>query len=939
MATPTYDNGLYQPWQPASDDAGSDWQATSAAWQEATTSTAAPTWDSWSESTTSPAAAWATTTTTPAWVASSPTTSAAAWSSSAAVTSSSTTITTTTTTTTTPATSSTARTTSSSLMTSPRAAIVSSSSSSSASSTPTSVSSSSSTSTLAATTVSRYSNPTGTNVSVIAAGGNGGGSGSFKMVYLVPAFVIVPLVAVFAILACTYGKCWAKARSKSPLPGSHAESSAWWGGAVGSWRRGMHDPDDDDEELGGLVREKSRAPAGASAYEYDEKRFSLPSNRGGSRWTSVFSIASRSAAPYQQPAHEASIPFLSVSQAPADQPFVPPSRSSSTHDFPRWTAQDPYAPNRAPPVNNGLLSAGVWRMGSQSRRYNPRMTSVPEGANLQRGLSTRSTDTFGSRLSDKIFKRFPPGAAAADNCPSPSVYSPSPESGPHSFGAVGTYMGLQGVDEDEDEDDFLDEKKHADRDYDAFLAEARVRDGGLAKRYVAGEVTEADLGPQQASSIDYGYGGQADARLGYLARHGQHPSDPFARPATPPFDVNLPSAPTRLQVSPKKTASTLVRAAAPDTPERETGSRNLLFSYASPPVNPSSPRPPLPPVPSQYVSGTRASSPTKGPLTDVPTKSAFRQQAPPQLAKPARPNDPFASIAVQPNRHSVETDRPLSVGSPMPAYEPPAARKSEMSAFSLDAYGALAYSDAEEPAHSKTEMRPSSSTQRSATMKAQRPTSQQVKQDGRSGVTGKGATKPRPKSAYANLASQGGSRPRLPTRDDLRPVAGSRGDSGHLNGFEPVFPDSPDLKPLQHPNRVRAAVENLESSRSGPSAKAQHRKTDSHDSGRTTSTLNSSLARSATAGPSVGYRRPLGNKGLDSDEEGNSSDDSEAIKINRRLSRLILNRSRSQTQMATSPDLDDNDNELSRPLSRNPERLSSMLRRPIQGGGLGGPAE
>lgn len=745
----------------------------------------------------------------------------------------------------------------------------------------------------------------------------------------------MPLVAVFAILACTYGKCWAKGRPKSPLPGSHAHSSAWWGGAVGSWRRGMHDPDDDDEELGGLVREKSRAPPGASAYEYDEKRFSLPSNRGGSRWTSVFSIASRSAIPYQEPAHDASIPFLSVSQAPTDQPFVPPSRSSSTHDFPRWAAQDAYGPTRAPPVNNGLLSAGVWRMGSQSRRYNPRMTTVPEGANLQRGLSTRSTDTFGSRLSDKIFKRFAPGAAA-DSCPSPSVYSPSPDSGgPPSFGAVGTYMGLQGVDEDDNEDDFLDDKKHADLDYDAFLAEARVRDGGLAKRYVAGDVTEAELGPRPVSSVELEHGGHADARLGYLARHGQSASsDPFARPATPPFDINLPSAPTRLQVSPKKTASTLVRPAAPDTPERDPGPRNLLFSYASPPVNPGSPRPPLPPVPSQYVGATRAPSPTKASLTDVPIKSSFRQQAPPQLAKPARPNDPFAAIAVHPSRHSVEADRPLSVGSPMPAYEPLAARKSEMSAFSLDAYGALAYSDPEEVTHARADNRQSSSKQRSATMTTKRPASQQVKQDGRSDA----ATKLRPKSAYANLASQGGARPRMPTRDELRPVAGSTRDSGNLDGFDPVFPDSPDLKPLQHPNRVRAAIENLEPARSGPAAKALHRKTDSHDSSRTTSTLNSSLARSATAGPSVGYRRPLGNKGLDSDEDGNSSDDSEAIKINRRLSRLILNRSRSQTQIATSPDLE-KDDEPSRPLSRNPERLNAMLRRPSHGGGLGDPAE
>ncbi|GAA5980319.1 hypothetical protein JCM10908_001614 [Rhodotorula pacifica] len=893
MATPTYNDGLYHPWQPTSADAGTDWAApatssAAAAWEAATTSTADATWSAVATSSSSSAgtttAAW---TTTSAWVApSSSTTSTAAW------TSSSTSSTSSTTTTTRVPTTATTRASTTSLMTSPPAASSASPSTTSSSLLSSSIAAASS---LAATTVSRYSNPSGTAISAIAASGEKGGSSSFKLVYLIPAFVIVPLVAIFAILACTYGRCWGRGREKTPLPGSNAGSSAWWGGAVGSWRRGMHDPDGDDEEMGGLVREKSRAPPGASAYEYDEKRFSLPSNRGGSRWTSVFSIASRSALPYQQePVHEASIPFLSVSQAPVDQPFVPPSRSSSTHDFPRWTAQDPYGPSRAP-VNNGFLSAGVWRMGSQSRRYNPRMTSVPEGANLQRGISTRSTDSFGSRLSDKIFKRFSPGTKAIDACPSPSVYSPSPENaGPQSFGAAGTYMGLQGVDEDDDEDDFIDEKKHADLDYDAFLAEARVRDGGLAKRYAAGEVTEVDLPPRQAASTGHELYNQNDARQRYLARHGNAPSDPFARPSTPPFDVDLPSAPSRLQVSPKKTASTLVRAAAPETPERD-GARNLLFSYASPPVNPGSPRPPLPPVPNQN-GATRATSPTKAPLTDAPTRSAFRQQAAPQLAKPVRPNDPFAPVAVPASRKSVDADRPLSVGSPMPAYEPPTVRQSELSAFSLDAYGALAYSDAEEAHAEEPTKRQSRSKHHS--MSAKQAASRQAEQH-EVGSTA-GAVKARPKSAYAQLPSQTSttSAPRLPARTDLRPV--SRSKSAKVEGFDPVFPDSPDLKPLQHPNRVRAAVENLESSRA--QIKAQHRKTESHDSSRSASNLNSSLSRSATAGPSVGYRRPLGNKGLDSDEDGNSSDDSEAIKINRRLSRLILNRSKSQTQIAPSPD-------------------------------------
>lgn len=748
----------------------------------------------------------------------------------------------------------------------------------------------------------------------------------------------MPLVAVFAILACTYGKCWAKGRQKTPLPGSNGESSAWWGGAVGSWRRGMHDPDDADEELGGLVGDKSRG-LGGSAYEYDEKRFSLPSNRGGSKWTNVFSIASRSAIPYQSPAPDAAIPFLSVTGAPTDAPFVPPARSSSAHDFTRWGTRDPQPVGASSAQNNGFLSAGVWRMGSQSRRYNPRMPQGAPGAQnsraLQRNVSVRSTDTFGSRLSDKIFGRFG-GATARDNCPSPSVYSPSPENNvPNSFGAAGTYMGLQGVDEDEDEDDLLDEKKHVDLDYDAFLAEARVRDGTLAKSFARGDVTEADIFP--TSELPYE---RNDVRQRYEARNGHPRADPFARPATPPFSVDLPSAPDRLQVSPKKTASTLVRPTAPETPDRAAAA-DLLLSYASPPLNPGSARPPLPPVPKQPAR-PRSTSPTKGALTEAPARVPFRQQGPPRLAKPTRSNDPFASIAAPLS----PVERPIGVGSPMPAYEPSTTRKSEMSAFSLDAYGALAYSDA---GHDEPVPQSSAQTEkRTSTQKLKKPKSRQRLADAvepgtivpsatslqaSKATTNTSSTKPRPKSAYAQLPSQRESPPvQLPSRNDLRPVSSVQ---PRLAGaFDPVFPDSPELKPLQHPNRVRAAVETFESSRNA-SKPSGHRKIESYDSGRSASTYQSSLARSATAAPTTGYRRPLGNKGLDSDEDGNSSDDSEAIKINRRLSRLILNRSRSQTQLATSPETEDEPGTPPR-MSNDSKRLSAMLRQPSHlGGGFG----
>lgn len=752
-------------------------------------------------------------------------------------------------------------------------------------------------------------NPTGTAISAVAAAGHVGGS-SFKLVYLIPVFVIVPLVAVFAILACTYGKYWGRDRNKGPLPGSNGQSSAWWSGGVGSWRRGMHDPDGADEEVGALVSgEKSRMSNG-SAYEYNEKRFSLPSNRGGSKWTNVFSIASRSALPYQQTPRDASIPFLSVTGAPTDAPFAPPSRSSSTHDFPNWTS-DPYGPNRPPPPqNNGFLSAGVWRMGSQSRRYNPRMGGAKpaRGASLQRGVSVRSTDTFGSRLSDKIFGRF---GLSAGECPSPSVYSPSPEqSDPQSFGAVGTYMGLQGVDEDEEEDDYLDEKSHRDLDYDAFLAEARVRDGSLAQQYAKGEVSDADLFPSTQGSDENPFE-REEARQNYEARTGGPRAGTFGRPATPPFGVDLPAAPSRLQVSPKKTASTLVRTTASDTPERNA-TANLLFSYASPPVNHGSPRPPLPPVPTQ----TGSASQDRAPLTDAPARVPFRQQGPPKLAKPVRPTDPFASVIVpSPPLEDQVDERPPSTGSSRPSYQPYGARKSEMSAFSLDAYGALAYSDADEPEEYDRPERPATRRENpkpAAVLKKQR-SDRQLEDSVQAGAVDPSAsraaagqgraaspTKPRPYSAHAQLGSQTAraeSPVKLPTRQDLRPTSSSQPRGVH--GFNPSFPDSPELQPLPHPNRVRAAVENLETTQQqGP--RSQHRRADSGKSVRSDLTRESSLARSPSK-PSTSYRRPVGNKGLDSADEGNSSDDSEAIQVNRRLSRLILNRSKSQTQLAPSP--------------------------------------
>ncbi|BGP45034.1 hypothetical protein JCM10450v2_000851 [Rhodotorula kratochvilovae] len=930
----SYDTGQYTPWEEAGEAA-----ATSAAaeetWDEGTTSAAADT--GWAATTTS---AWwdpATTTTaapttsmSPAWT---PPSSSTAWSSSSSST-------------TTPAPSSSSSTTTTTTTT-PSSSSVSTTTSTSASSSSSPASSSSILSISPAAdkyaTVSRYSNPSGT---ALASSSSSSSGSSFKITYLIPVFVGLPIIACFALAACTYGRWWGrdKRRMQTPFSDGIGGAGAWWGGAGGgSWgsRRSRRDADAEAEETGGLVEGKWTG----GADDYDEKRSSSPVKggadvvSGASRWSGFFGGgAGKSGQREDRP----DVPFLSISHAPPmqqDAPFVPPTRSSSTHDFPRWGQVAPQAPS------GQHLTAGVWGASSASQRW------------VKRSGSARST------LSDKIRSRFSAGSAPlVADCPSPSVYSPNVEAG--NMGAAGAYMGLHSALEEEDEDLLADEKV----DYDALLGAARVGDGHLARKYANGEVTDAELFPprpeqQQPFPAD-------DARERYYARHG-----PFAQPyrdSPPAFAVDLPAAPSRLQVSPKKSATVLSRP-APDTPER-TPTGNLLFAYESP-VRAQPPstsrRPPLPPAP--RVSPARA--PTSAPLTEAPPRIPFRQQAPPHLARPAsRPAAPSSPETRQDLFFSGPPAAPSSsghghVGAPMPAFE-----ASEL-AYEMDGADALALGaaapaskrttgggrssptkqpssrglrelaaaeagprsrrdDAERLKRAATEVKPSVASQQ---------TSKAHKASSRSGST---PTKARPLSAYAQLPSQ--QQPEAarvshaPSRADLRPSKSSAAQQSRPRpslGFDPVFDDAPALAPLQHPSKVRAAIENIETRAPTPE-KAHHRKTASHDSSRSGRSASSTAAaaklpapqrleRSTTAAAPTTYRRALGRKGLDTDSD--SSDDDEAIATKRRVSMLILNRSKSQSGALSndsheSTSIEDEARQ-ARPLSSDPRRLSMMLRR------------
>ncbi|GJN91848.1 hypothetical protein Rhopal_004871-T1 [Rhodotorula paludigena] len=835
-------------------------------------------------------------------------------------------------------------------------------------------------------TVSRYSNPSGTALPVSnASESSSGGASSFKITYLIPVFVGVPILLLFLFLACTHGKYWGRSREpKTPFTDPVGAVTGWWGG---TWRSRRGAPDDGDEvdETGGLVASEKWA---GGADDYDEKP--------ASRWSGMFGAAGKGGSAQREDRPD--VPFLSVSHATPEQrgdaPFVPPSRSSSTYDFPRWGQVAPQAPSRGQ-----HLAAGVWGMGSSSQRWGG-------GGGLQRGASMRSTTSYGSRLSDKIFGRFGARSGAGhsppSDCPSPSVYSPQVDAG--HMGGVGAYMGLHSALDEEDEEEILRDEKKVD--YDALLGAARIGDSMLADKYVKGEVTDAELFPPPA--LDQQRYPTGDARERYYSRHAPPQSNPFDQPyrdSPPTFAVDLPAAPSRLQVSPKKQSTVLTRATAPETPERgPTG--NLLFSYDSPPVYknapPSAPssaqRPPLPPAP-------RTSS--AAPLTEAPARIPFRQQAAPQLSRPLTQRVLPTPLSPEAQPDLFFASPPLSrnaVGSPMPAYEPRAdsSMRASESLMDLDGVGALVFGGAAAPEPSTSaQKRKSVASGRTSPSKAHRRSeSEQIR---RSSTLATGApsevkpgmvipsavalqanmapscssgavprsssarqhtpTKSRPMSAYAQLPTQ--SRPqqrehesnkrvsKVPSQQSLRPVksALSSRPSRDSLGFNPSFDDGPPLVPLQHPSKVKAAIETIETR---SSSALGHRKTASRDSGRSEPSSSSShahrLERAATsaAPASTSYRRPLGNKGLDSDDEEDGlttleDDDGESRAANRRLSMLILNRSKSHTGASGPLSSEghgsaEDEARRQRPLSSDPKRLGAMLRRPSQGAGLGSAA-
>ncbi|GAA5985448.1 hypothetical protein JCM5350_007770 [Sporobolomyces pararoseus] len=910
----TYDNGLYTPWTPAE-------QA-----QPAATSPAA-----WEPETMSTTAWWTpqTTTTTTSSTTTSQATSSVVSSSSSTTSSSS------------------SSSTSSLLSSSSSSSSPTSSSISSA--TPT-TSSSSIKSTLSSSAIS--STVSGLHPSgIIAASSSDSSSGppAFKVTYLLPVFIIVPCVLFFLLAAWTYGKYWAKPRRDGEPSSRPQDQPGFWDGAYKSiGTKGRKAPVEVEDEKEGLVLGKDWAGDVESA---------TPKRQRSSKWSNWLPLGRGNSTRSNESSRSANhLPFVSVSYASLDQPFIPPSHSTnaalarsasqmSNRGDRGWSwGTKPQATTSALRVMNGndhdededskyLSAARGWNAGS-TRKYR-----------------AKKSGSLSSRISDKVMSRLSPGGLSPSAiAPSPSVYSPQfPQDG-------GRYAEL----DEEDDDDVYDDKKV---DLDAYLGESRVGEGGLANRYLKGDATAVPP-PRRAS------GQVPPPRTDNHSRQDSIPS----------FAVDLPSAPARTQVSPKKSQSTLLRAPPPESP-RATPPPQLLFGYDSPPP----PRGPLP-VPTSQSRSNLASDP----FTSPPARIPFRSQPAPQLSRPSRANTstPF-SPETAPGLFF--TSPPLSsppsqyhhtnvVGSPMPDFQPGALRASE-SAFSISGVDKLIFADPSAALPpSASFMNPRSESRSGLKELVQKPKSRKEEIDQLRRSVG-----PQTSSVPAPVHANGPS----PLRHEQQTVPTVSGFKSFTSrpikepreslGFNPSFSESPTIAPLQHPSKVRAAIENLEAkSNSGHS---KHSSVDSTRSGRSTRPEKlpeppspQKLERSTTTlGRSRRHQR--GGFGSDEDEGGavEEPEDEETIK-NRRVSTLLLTRSRTQSGPSAIPasssshDSHSDSHEsttqegggggggngwnqssdpyrhsvaepFKRPLSSDPARVQQMLRRKSTGANLGAEGE
>ncbi|KAI5478554.1 hypothetical protein MNV49_004813 [Pseudohyphozyma bogoriensis] len=606
MATVTYNNGLYTP------DYGEEASSTAAA---VVASTTAPAWE---QATTSYAAATLATSSSAA-VVYTPATSAsrATTTTRAAVVSSTTAQWQATTTSSSPAYSYSFAAIASTSSTTPAAASSSTSPASSSSSASSSAVNRSTTLTRPTVLATHAANSASSNSS----------SSSFKIVYLIPVFVILPLAVAFAAFCCYRSR----KRSRS--------DKSW---SAGSRSDGVLSPDEEKA----LVEGRFVTDGG----DYDEKR------GGGGKWSPrrnndkqprwsfvpqpLMRVISHSSDGHEGHSHEPQVDDVNFAAVPynsLETPFIPPSKSQASIAQKRYLTPEEEEAQR--------LERG-WGWGTQNRGLEPRRVarSASRSGSIVEGLSegwkwaskkykARSGGSHGSRRS---------GRTLGGDETSPSIYSPTVE---------GPYDGLEGEDAAERE-----------AELDRLLAESRTGDSDLAKRFLSGRVTAADF-PSTASVFAAEAQRQKQEQQGPVDNLTATPPrlplrDPSRKASgakPPPFA--LPTAPGQTHVSPKKSAiirSTQSRNITPTKP----GSGALIFAYDSP---------------------TRSTYTAPAPSAVIPAN--FRGIAPPPRSNTSTPI-PRTSTATPVDPALLFSPPVGSVGSPMPAFEPGALKASE-SAFSL----------------------------------------------------------------------------------------------------------------------------------------------------------------------------------------------------------------------------------------------------------------
>lgn len=459
--------------------------------------------------------------------------------------------------------------------------------------------------------------------------------------------------------------------------------------------------------------------------------------------------------------------FVAVSYAPLEAPFVPPGGKSVPME--RKVNEGHWPDEERADGERG------WTWGTKQQRGGRVAELSREAGGLERGWSwgagsrrkyrAKSSSSKSSGRSqgkgnglgrsDSVISRLSHRLFGTEPG-SPSIYS-----GTHEDGA---YDGIEGGEEDEE---ILDR----DERLDAMLAESRVGHGDLAKRYISGKSTADDFVIPESYSDDRPI--QAVSTRPYQ-------NDGFR------MSVALPTAPRPSHVSPTKSA--VLRPTLPQT--TPTKSDSLLFSYNSPPSGPST-----------YTALPPPRSSTRRPFPrDAASIPVLRGFSPP----PRSTATPIDSLLLSPPTSSGTA----LVGSPMPAFEPGLFRASE-SAFSLAGIRGLVFDD-ETPGSvgegggglKEIAERAPSRAEQTRRLKQSAP------------------LLPAPSSKPPHLPSLGtyprmnpsGEQPRRPSGPRV-PQSQPRATSGRFN---PIFQDAKPLAPLSHPSRVRAAVEQLETTLSTP---------------------------------------------------------------------------------------------------------------------------